>query len=327
MTVVKSNLRVDISGGTLDLWPLFNFLGEAKTINAGLSLCATSEFKLNSGNEVQINIVNLNYRKQFKNFSEFMICTDQEITILKPLLDNYKFQSGFTLSVDSESPIGGGLGGSSTLMVALIKSIDSELKIKRTENEIVDFACNVESFVLHAPAGTQDYFQAVSAGLSVINYTHQGRHRKFFKSKWLESNKSNFKLIYSGYPHHSGLNNWKIFQKYVNKDADTIRVLQGLKDVSDKVFEDISSGSGSNMSTLLNEELDLRRRLATGYVNEPLEKIISFLQKHDVNHFKICGAGGGGCMWALIPKPLQSSLIEVKSLHPDIRLIDCELII
>lgn len=327
MSLVHTNLRVDISGGTLDLWPLYNFVGGAKTINAALSLKATCQFQQLETSAIDVSITNLNYKKVFDSINAFFSSEDPEIQILKPVLKNYKFPKGLKIETQSESPVGGGLGGSSTLLVAIIKAIDEDLKITRTEQELVDFACNLESQILGTPAGTQDYFQAVQPGLSAIHFTAEGRRRDFFKSPWLESVKSDFKLIYSGYPHHSGLNNWQIFQKCVQGDKQTLDILKSLKEVSDLVFMDLQTSQALNMSRLLDEELTLRRQLATGYVNEPLEKIIMFLQNLGLRHFKICGAGGGGCLWALVPKEQEEDLKHVKELHSEIQIIDCELLI
>ncbi len=327
MAIVESHLRVDISGGTLDLWPLFNFVGGAKTINAAVNLKASCEFELKNNSEVEIHITNLNYIKKFNELKDFKKSNDRELDILKPVIDNYNFKSGFKLVTRSESPVGGGLGGSSTLLVSIIRCIDLVLGLKRNEAQTVDLACNIESKILNSPAGTQDYFQAVEAGLSLITYDFEGRGRQFFKSPWLEKQKENFKLIYSGHPHHSGLNNWRIFQKCVDGDKDTLSILKDLKIVSDEVYVDLTTGSGSKMSDLLNEELKLRRRLATGYINDPLERVIQFLEKLDVRHFKICGAGGGGCMWALVPEDLSSELKKVESLHSEIKVLKSELIL
>lgn len=325
MAIIHSNLRVDISGGTLDLWPLYNFVGGAKTVNAALSLKATCQFQQLETADIDITVTNLNYKKIFKNIQEFFASEDHEIQILKPVLRSYKFSKGLKLRTQSESPVGGGLGGSSTLLVSIIKAIDTDLKLTRTESQMVDFACNLESEILGTPAGTQDYYQAVKPGLSVIHLTAEERRRAFFKSPWLESMKSQFKLIYSGYPHHSGLNNWQIFQKCVQGDKDTLAILNSLKSVSEQIYVDLQTTSGSNMNRLLNEELELRRRLATGYVNEALEKIIFFLENLGVQHFKICGAGGGGCMWAMIPEELSAELKHVKDLHAEVKVIECEL--
>jgi mevalonate kinase len=46
-----------------------------------------------------------------------------------------------------------------------------------------------------------------------------------------------------------------------------------------------------------------------------------------VDTFKICGAGGGGCLWALIQKDQRQKLNQIESLAPDIKIIPGQLIL
>lgn len=325
VSVVKSHLRVDIAGGTLDLWPLYHFVGQALTLNAGLSLTAMAEVNIAKASLVKVEISNLNYNRVFKTIDELLLCKDSELDILSPVLKVYNLKKvkNLEITLQSQSPVGGGLGGSSTLLIALLKSFDQEFKIDRSEEQYVTLASGLESAILRTPAGTQDYYQAITPGLSKINYDFTGRSREFFKSPWLEKNKKDFVLIYSGQPHHSGLNNWRIFQNAVNKDANTLRILQGLKDVADGIFAELQTTEASRFSELLQMELDLRTQLATGYVNEALNICIKTLKENNISHFKICGAGGGGCLWAFIPED-QRKKINLTSVA---QMIPCELVL
>ncbi len=329
LTTHTSHLRIDISGGTLDLWPLYHLVDGAKTVNAPLNLHAKASVKIGQRMKdpkgARICISNLNYDKKFSTVEELLVCNDEELAILQPVLKIYPIPKivGLEVITESQSPVGGGLGGSSTLLVALLKAFDAELKILRTEEDYVTLACGLESAILKSPAGTQDYYQAIEPGLSCIEYSYEGRRRTFFKSPWLEKHKKDFMLIYSGHPHHSGLNNWNIYQAAINKDPVTLKVLQGLKDVSEHIYQDLQTAEGSQMQALLEEELKLRTELASGYVNEPLSACIEILKAHSVKHFKICGAGGGGCLWAIVPEDLRSQL----NFGTHAQIIECEMII
>lgn len=328
MSTFTSHLRIDISGGTLDLWPLYHLVDGAQTINTALNLSAKASVKAGQRTTdpkgARLQVTNLNYDKRFASIDELLHCQDAELDILRPIFKIYPMQklSSLEITTESQSPVGGGLGGSSTLLVALLKAFDAEFKISRTEEEYVTLASGLESALLQTPAGTQDYYQAIEPGLSCIKYTYEGRQRSFFKSPWLEKRKSDFMLIYSGHPHHSGLNNWNIYQAAINKDPVTLKVLQGLKHISDEVYKDLQTSEGAQMSDLLAEELKLRTELASGYVNEPLSACIEILKAHSVEHFKICGAGGGGCLWALVSPEQRASL----NFGTHAQIIECELV-
>ena len=240
MTSVQANLRIDIAGGTLDLWPLYNFVSGAKTINCAISLKTQCDFELVQGAQhIHVEVTNLNFSKTYKDLEQFLSSKDNELNLIRPVFRFYKIETGFKIKIMSESPVGGGLGGSSTLMISILKAVDKELGMSRSEESYVNFAANLESQILGAPAGTQDYYQALSPGLSVISYQSDVRKREFLKSPWLEKNKDNFLLIYSGVQHHSGLNNWSIFRKCVEKDSQVLSIIKDLKKNSEHILEEL----------------------------------------------------------------------------------------
>ena len=52
--------RVDLAGGTLDLWPIYAVLGKAYTINAAIDLCAevTIDLEVDEVSGIQISDAN-----------------------------------------------------------------------------------------------------------------------------------------------------------------------------------------------------------------------------------------------------------------------------
>lgn len=63
MIEIKSPTRVDLSGGTLDLWPLYNFVGNAKTINLAIDIWTTATLDFSS--DGAIHIESLDYQKKW----------------------------------------------------------------------------------------------------------------------------------------------------------------------------------------------------------------------------------------------------------------------
>ena len=83
-----------------------------------------------------------------------------------------KYVQGFSLKTSSESPIGGGIGGSSSLVISILKAIYlfTENKSATNKYDLVKLAHNIEADLLRTPTGTQDYFPAVTGGMSFITY-------------------------------------------------------------------------------------------------------------------------------------------------------------
>ena len=69
--IARCPTRVDLAGGTLDLWPLFNFLGGAVTINAAIDIYTEAELTKLKTSEIIIEIENTKFKKSFKDLNSF----------------------------------------------------------------------------------------------------------------------------------------------------------------------------------------------------------------------------------------------------------------
>ncbi len=109
---VKSPTRVDLAGGTLDLWPLNQFVQGATTLNVAIDVWTKATLEPNESEEIIWNSPDLKLQKTYKNLSEAIQDKDPKVILFQSILKIVKPKMGFTLMTQSESPVGGGLGGS-----------------------------------------------------------------------------------------------------------------------------------------------------------------------------------------------------------------------
>ena len=134
MIKVKSPTRVDLAGGTLDLWPLYNFLKGATTINLAIDIYTEVELDFTASKTIKIESADLNKTWTMDSWDQFFSSFDSSIQLYQTVIqffwnqDPTKFKSGITLKTRSESPIGGGLGGSSSLIISLLKKLLKDYK-------------------------------------------------------------------------------------------------------------------------------------------------------------------------------------------------------
>jgi len=205
----------------------------------------------------------------------------------------FKPQTGFKILTRSQSPVGGGLGGSSSLTISLMTAMSHLFEKKIAADEFIEIAHNIEAQVLDVPTGTQDYYPPVYGGLLGLYYSHSGcEYRKLPVTDF----NSRFFVVYTGKPHHSGLNNWQIFKDLVDKNANTRQCLQNLSDVSEKVFNKISAGDWEGLAPLLLDEYKWRTKLSPVFTSPEIERLRQVSLEAGAQAVKICGAGGGGCV-------------------------------
>lgn len=293
---VRSPTRVDLAGGTLDLWPLYNFIQGATTINVAIDIYTLARLEENNSTEIVLESRDLKLKKNFKDLNAFLADQDPQWKLIKTLVQYWKPNKGFYLYTQSDSPVGGGLGGSSSLTISLIKAF-AQWANRRFDSahEVVRLAHNLEAYVLNTPTGTQDYYPALTGGLNVLQYSFNGiehGHLSLAQSPI----KENFMLAYTGKSHHSGLNNFEVMKSAVGQDVKTIQSLQDLAQISSEMLEVIKLKKWGLMSSLFEREYRARIGLAKAFTSPEIEKLNDISIKNGASAVKICGAGGGGCV-------------------------------
>lgn len=302
---VKSPTRVDLAGGTLDCWPLHLMVGDCKTINLSIDILTGVELTSRDDQKVIVDVSDLNYKKEFDSLDHCLACTDKELGLVRVHFEYWSPENGFELKTMSQSPVGGGLGGSSSLCISLINAFSQMCGKELALDEKINIASNMEAKVLGTPTGTQDYFPAASPGLNAIHYTVEGPSIEklefpydFFAERML--------LVNTGKAHHSGINNWQVIKSIVEGDHQTLSSLRKIAEISDELYDVIKQKDWESITGLFKREYQARIELCDSFTSPEIERLNELVLQNGGDAVKICGAGGGGCVlvWA-VPEKLQ----------------------
>ena len=297
----RSPTRVDLAGGTLDLWPLFNFVGGASTINVAIDIWTECEIDPVSDESVRIDSPDLNKFWEFKNIREFFAYSGDDLSFYRAAFAPFKerlesMNKGFVMVTSSQSPIGGGLGGSSSLVISVLKALHQFLGLHLPAPvELVRLAHNIEAEMLRTPTGTQDYFPAVTGGLSVITYSAHGIQQRVSGVSGTPL-ADHFLLVYTGRQHHSGLNNFEVLKSAVQGDVKVLDALKKIKKIAEDLKEAVDSRNWKLIPELFRQEYDARLQLTPAFSSPEIEKLNRICVEAGADAVKICGAGGGGCV-------------------------------
>lgn len=307
---IKSPTRIDLSGGTLDCWPLFSFLSGSYTVNLSIDIFTHAELDVKSkSSQVDVNLVDLNYTKSFNTFADFLNCKDPELKLVQVIVGFFNPSFGFTLKTSSQSPVGGGLGGSSSLTISIIKAFLVAQGKTLTPHQMVTLAHNMEAEILMTPTGTQDYYPAVQPGLNIISYDYTGFSAQCLKPENFDFGEKLF-LVDTGKAHHSGLNNWQVIKAAVEKDEKVLTHLKNIKSISEKCVQHISLNQWDQLPELFKQEFYERVGLTPAFTSPEIESLKTELLEAGAQAVKICGAGGGGCVLVVAESKLHPELFE-----------------
>ncbi len=309
--IIKSPTRVDLAGGTLDMWPLFNFVGGATTINLAIDIWTEAELTPSTEPTIILRSKDLDQQWQFADRTAFLMALDPKLLFYQKIIEKFTFSSGFTLQTASQSPIGGGLGGSSSLVISILKAFQTWLKMTDlTTAKLVELAHNIEAEILKTPTGTQDYYPPLVGGLSVIEYTAAGTHNTVLPVANTPF-QDHFLLVYTGKSHHSGLNNFEVLKAAVEGDIKVLAALEKIKLIADQLKVAIVQKQWSLLPNLFQQEFAARIELTPAFSSPEIEKLAKITLAAGALAVKICGAGGGGCVLVWVPPQNRDRVVQV----------------
>lgn len=293
--VIESPTRVDLAGGTIDLWPLYNFVGHAITINVAIDVMTKVVLTPRQDQKITLESLDLKLKKEYDHLNAALADVDQRMLLLQTQLKFWQPNLGFDLVTSSQSPVGGGLGGSSSLTISLLKAFALFLNRPFKDiHQMVHVAHNLEAEILGTPTGTQDYYPAASGGVNILKYSTWGIEQEVLDIP-LELN-DYFMLIYTGKSHHSGMNNFAVMTDAVAKDNNTLNCLKELRDIAIDTVCAVKEKKFHLIPDCFRREYSARVRLAPEFSSPEIEKLAELSLQNGADAVKICGAGGGGCV-------------------------------
>ncbi len=309
--LTKSPTRVDLAGGTLDCWPLYLFLNDPLTVNVSIDVFTSVNLRPRDDRRVVLASKDLGVTKEYSTLDLCLADAEPAFDLVRGHLNYWQSkigEQGFELETASESPVGGGLGGSSSLCISLLKAFKIWLKIEMSESDTVRLASHLEARQLLKPTGTQDYFAPLESGLCFITYGAEGPRCERLKID-SELFRDRFVLVYTGRSHHSGINNWQVIKDYLDGDSRTRLAMSDLAKISKDMGSALKAGAERELPGIFAREYEARTRLSDGFSSPEIRRIHEVAKSHGAEA-KICGAGGGGCVLLWSHERLARQLAE-----------------
>ncbi|MGK2857731.1 MAG: GHMP family kinase ATP-binding protein [Thermoanaerobaculia bacterium] len=303
---VRVPVRVDLAGGTLDLWPLYLFHPGARTVNVAVSLWAECDVSPREDASIEVRLGDEDYHRTYESIGE--MAEDPKMALVAKAVEHFH-STGITIVTRTEAPRGSGLGGSSALAVAVVRAL-SEFAGEPIEGEnLIALVRDLETRLLGIPAGIQDYYPAVYGGLGAI-HLEPGRATRHPMRFPLGELAELMIVHYTGVSHFSGTNNWEIYKRHLDGEAEVARGLGRIAAAATSLEKALDALDPEAAGEALSQEWKARRTLIDGVATPQIDKAIRAATKAGAWGGKVCGAGGGGCIVFLAPKESRAAVIE-----------------
>jgi D-glycero-alpha-D-manno-heptose-7-phosphate kinase len=287
--------RVDLAGGTIDIWPLYLFHPGAATVNFATSLRAHCKIKTRDDGRIVLESQDRKVAFETNLAAIEDLVREERLELISKLVHFFKPNTGFHLTANSLAPAGAGLGGSSALAIACIGALNRLVGNRYDERKFITIAANIETTVIRVPAGFQDYYPAQYGGASCLHFRADGIEREALQ---IDAAKLDSRIVicYTGEPRLSGTNNWDIFKRHIDGDPELFELFGGIRDSAARMRGALLADDWTEVRETMRAGYPNRKRLAPGVTTPQMERLVESALASGAEAAKVCGAGGGGCI-------------------------------
>src|SRR5882672_614110 len=169
--------RIDLAGGTLDIWPISHLIEDAVTVNLAVTLSAHAIVTPRRDRRLEIVSVDRG-RSVLHDLPLALSAFRGPLSWLVRLTHAFAPAVPLTLTCRAEAPAGAGLGGSSALGIAIGAALAAASGERLSKDALLRRVMNLETREIGVPTGNQDYLAALWGGLSAYHHRIDGVARQ-----------------------------------------------------------------------------------------------------------------------------------------------------
>jgi mevalonate kinase len=262
-----------------------------------------------SKNIIKVNLRDLGIYGQIDLKNNTIFSNSSNKGILKYVLSSIKKiheESGLDISIDVNVPIGGGLGSSAAITVALIAALSKYNNINLKKEEIAKFAHEVELEVQNS-ASPLDTFISTYGGIIYL--------KKGGKEIFPLDIKSDIPIVV-GYTNSRG-DTGKLIEKVKYRKENYPEIMNPIIDSIESVTDEAKESILKNDENRIGELMNINHGLldALGVNTLALSNMVYTARNAGALGSKITGAGGGGSIIAYCPEKSKEVILAIQKIE------------
>jgi D-glycero-alpha-D-manno-heptose-7-phosphate kinase len=302
MTITaQAPCRVDLAGGTLDIWPLYLFHQPAVTVNFAVDRYARCTLEARTDGRIELSSTDQELSESFASLQSLKEAPQYRLPLLAYVVRFFAPEGGITLRTDSEAPAGAGISGSSALIIAIASALNRLTGRGYSIERIREVSQNIEAQIIRVPTGCQDYYPAMYGGVNAIELRADGIFRQAITVDPEDFNER-IALAYTGEPRQSGINNWEVTKAHIDGDRKVHRNFERIAEIAWAMRGALERADWAEAARLVREEWANRRENAPGITTPLIDRLAEAARPAGAMGAKVCGAGGGGCVFFLVER-------------------------
>jgi D-glycero-alpha-D-manno-heptose-7-phosphate kinase len=261
------------------------------------------------------NLSGSKYKISYRELDECNQISEIRHPVVRSVLEYLDWTgTGLHISTMSDVPAGTGLGSSSSFTVGLLNLIHTLKEEKIDLLSIAQEAVVIERKILAEPGGVQDQYHAAIGGLTAYEYQETSTNIFPIQERLLiETLSDSMILVPVGIPRHSKeqASKWKVQNK------EQLLLISNLETIARETFHDFCNSDSPDVALQklgngIRESWAIKRRITQNGVLEESqpEFVIQKGLKAGAIAAKLCGAGGSGFVFFLVPIDIQKFFLD-----------------
>lgn len=316
MIIARSPLRISFAGGGTDIPQFYERYGPGAVVSTSIN-----KYVYVSLNQKFGGGVSLRYRvHENKRHAQ-----EIDHPLVRELLLHYGVTDGVELVISSDVPArGSGLGASSALACALAAILEYYTGREITDKSaIAHIASTVEIEKVGSPIGRQDHYSSAIGGVNLFKFNKDGQIdcEAFTGREFIAEIAEQSMLFYLDIEHAYKGGGEKKDTHFVQailhdqiQEIDAHRKIYELqRDNAIALWKNMQYEVPERFIDHVNENWRLKKSLHRDISSRVIDAIIQRAYSAGATAAKVCGAGGGGFLYLVVPPYMQADVR--KELH------------
>ncbi len=208
--------------------------------------------------------------------------------------------TGLNGRLESDFPVGAGLGGSSAASAALLGAFAAWQGEAWNHGEIAEEGRRIEVEELGIAGGRQDHYAATHGGALALRFSQTVDVRRIALSRetTAEFERRSF-LIYTGESRISGANITEVLRAYDEREPRVVLSLSRMRAIAEEMSAFLEDGDLDSVGSLVGEHWRHQRALHPAIPTPIIDEIVSRAYANGALGSKAMGASGGGCVFVM----------------------------
>lgn len=304
----KSPVRISFGGGGSDLTHYFS-ADIGAVINTTISIYSHATLRIRQDEKIVINSLDLKKSLTAKNLKD-AIKPQEKFGLIQALLKTISPDFGFELDVNSDFPIGSGLGGSAVVAAAILGCFNQFRQDRWDHHELAELAYQAERLYHGIEGGWQDQYATVFGGFNFMEFKMDQNvvHPLRIHDDILLELEESLILCNTGISHNSGSIHKN--QRREMKQKEIKKHVQANVALCFEMRNQLLRGELLRFGKSLNQAWNNKKKLSSEISNNDLDLIYKNALKNGAIGGKLLGAGGGGFYIFYTPPSSKHELIE-----------------